>query len=85
MSTAEWLALLGTLVTFAVGYGALQAKVAALREMVNELKAGRQRTSDRLEKLERFDELIKFASPRLNTSAIGIPVADESGPTKGGG
>jgi hypothetical protein len=76
--TAVWISILVNLVGVAVGYGILQGKVAALREIVAELKAGRERTGDRLAKLEQFAEVVKYAS-RLNTSVHGISLGDSEG------
>lgn len=52
-SPAEWIGIVITLIAAAVGYGALQAQVAALRDAVKELRASSVRQGERLGVLEK--------------------------------
>jgi hypothetical protein len=73
VSTAFWLALIGNLVVVAVGYGALQAKVASLKEAVNELRTSRDKHGERIGRLDTKVQIIESHQVRRPTAAIGAP------------
>jgi hypothetical protein len=78
LSTGDWIALLGSLVTVVAGYGALRAKVAQLDAGQRELREGNQRSNEdqgrRLGALERWREAAEAVERerlRTKTSARG--------------
>jgi hypothetical protein len=84
LSTGDWIALLFSLLTAAVGYGALRAKVAGLEQLVRELRDNNLRSNEdqgrRLGALERWREAaeaVERERQRTKTSARGVPAQEE--------
>lgn len=79
LSTGDWIALLGSLLGAAVGFGALRAKVAQLEAGQRELREANTRSNEdqgrRLGALERWREAaeaVERERQRSKTSARGV-------------
>jgi hypothetical protein len=80
LSTGDWIALLGSLLGAAVGYGVLRAKVAMLETGQRELREANTRSNEdqgrRLGELEgwrKAAEAVERERQRTQTSARGVP------------
>jgi hypothetical protein len=82
VNTATWLSLIGMLVGIAVVWGSLKNEVGNLKTSLTELRAefnrSRERWGERIEKLERAEEVAR----RVRRATKGIPAAAEGGETK---